>query len=293
VGDAASRALDETTWMGPCGPGPVDTSGEEQPPALGPLPPPPRLTPQAVTVLRALHLDPNTPRDLRYLTVHTGLPRTSIRSILSRLTRNGWTSVQPDPTDTTRAHPRHLYQLTDLGARAISHLNRDQTVTVFRWDHPTSPRIVATDAALDRVLLTTTVHGRALAVAVHDFTPTAPWPMIEVTTSPPQTPSEIPTRAPAQDPVLWYATTRHRGVLLWPDPATGIILAAYHPDVPPAPAPITFAAPDGQLRTLDGTYTQLRAHDVRAALQRWWRTHTPPDGLPCRPTPLRIPPCSR
>jgi hypothetical protein len=101
------------------------------------------------------------------------------------------------------------------------------------------------------------------------------------------------TTSPSRTPVLWYATTRHRGVLLWPDPATGIILAAHHPDVPTAPAPITFTTPDGQPRILDGTYTQLRAQDVRAALQRWWRTHTPPDLLPCRPTPLRISPCSR
>jgi hypothetical protein len=72
-----------------------------------------------------------------------------------------------------------------------------------------------------------------------------------------------------------------------------MILASHHPNVPTAPAPIAFTTPDGRPRTLDSRYTQLRAHDVRAALQRWWHTHTQPDTLVFRPTPLRIPSCTR
>jgi hypothetical protein len=239
----------------------------------GQPPRPPRLTRQTVTVLQALHLDPDTARDLRYLTTHTGLPRPTIRSILDRLNRSRWTSVEQDPHDSARAHPRHLYRLTDFGVRVTAgHLDRDTTTAVFRWDHPRSPRIVATSGDLDLVLVATARHAAAL--------PAVPWPMVEVTASPSRTPT------------LWYATTRQRGVLLWADPATGTILAAHHPDVPAAPAPITFTTPNGQPRTLDSRYTQLRAHDVRAALQRWWNTHTPPTQA-LRPTPLRIPPCKQ
>jgi DNA-binding MarR family transcriptional regulator len=268
-GDAPSMVPQEAAGEGTFGPA-VDASGTG-PPAPGPLPRPPRLTRQTVTVLRAVLLDPNAARDLRHLTAHTGLPRPTVRSILDRLTRSGWTSIEPDPTDTARAHPRHLYQLTDVGAHAASRLDRGKAVAVFRWDHPRSPRIVATDS--DLVLVATAMH----AVAA----PAVPWPLVEVVTTLSRTPA------------LWYATTRHRGVLLWPDPATGVILAAHHPDVPAAPAPIIFTTPDGQPRILDGAYTQLRTHDVRAALQRWWRTHTPPDTLAFQPTPLRIPPCSQ
>jgi hypothetical protein len=103
--------------------------------------------------------------------------------------------------------------------------------------------------------------------------------MVEVTTGS----SGIPT--------LWYATTRHRGVLLWHDTATGTILAAHHPDVPHAPQPVRFTTPDGQHRTLGPRYTQLRAGDVRAALQRWWETQAPPDTLQLRPTRLRMRTC--
>jgi DNA-binding MarR family transcriptional regulator len=248
-------------------------SDGERRPAPAPLPRPPRLTRQTVTVLQALHLNPAAAHDLRYLTARTGLPRPTIRSILDRLNRCQWTSVEQDPTDSARARPRHLYRLTDSGARvSAGHLDRDKTTAVFRWDHPRSPRIVATSGDLDLVLVATARHAAAL--------PAVPWPMVEVTDS------------PSHSPTLWYATTRHRGVLLWPDPATGTILTAHHPDVPLAPAPIAFTTPGGQPRTLDSRYTQLRAQDVRTALQRWWCTRTQP-GLAFRPTPLRIPPCSR
>jgi hypothetical protein len=261
------------------GQAPADPCAGELRRAPGPVARPPRLTRHTVTVLRALHLDPAAPHDLRYLSVHTGLPRPTIRSILHRLTRCHWTSVEQDPHDAGRAHPRHLYRLTEFGAKAAGHLKLDRTVAVFRWDDPRSPRIVANDVDLDAVLLATATHG--LPSAEPGAPSSAPWPIVEVTIGLSGTPT------------LWYATTRHRGVLLCHDPATGTILAAHHPNVPAPPQPITFTTPDGQPRALDPAYTRLRAHDVRTALRHWWRTSHPPTTLTWTPTSLRIPPCRR
>jgi hypothetical protein len=292
-----------------------DTDGPEPAPAEvidrqtedGPLRHPPQYTRQTETVLRALYLDPTAARDLRYLTTHTGLSRRTVRAIMDRLTSCEWISVEPATTNGAepgaepraeagtesaaesaaepgigvdgRGRPCHLYRLTTAGAHAAAHLHHDTPLSVFWWNDPRSPRVVATDSDLDLVVLTTAVHGPALASDGPDAALAVPWPMVEVTTGT----SGIPT--------LWYATTRQRGVLLWNDTATGTILAAHHPDVPAAPQPLTFTTPDGQHRALGPPYTRLRASDVRAALHRWWHTQAAPDTLHLRPTRLRMRTC--
>jgi hypothetical protein len=289
-----------------------DTGGSEPGPAKvighqvkdGPLRRPPHYTRQAVTVLRALYVDPTVARDLRYLTTHSGLSRRRVLAVVDRLACCGWISVESaasdgaEPGTEARAEARaesaaeaaagtgisvggsgrvrHLYRLTAAGAHAAAHLHHDTPVSVFWWNDPRSPCVVATKADLELVVVRTTVHGTTLAIDGPDAALAVAWPMVEVTTGTSGTPT------------LWYATTRQRGVLLWHDAATGTILAARHPDVPAAPQPLTFTTPDGQPLALGPPYTRLRASDVRAAVHRWWDTQAAPDTLHLRPTRLRM-----